>query len=119
MWLGNLVWSGQDSEANQLGQIKTCDTLVVIQTEPTLAWPCFLIRSVVLDIEYCFLGMEEDVEEIKYELWTKPIVSSIVFYNIAQYRLAHLHGLSQILIVLLEDKCFLIRKLSSEWNLKF
>ena len=33
----NLVWYGQDSEANQLVRSKASDTLVVIQTEPNIA----------------------------------------------------------------------------------
>ena len=41
---GNLVWSGQESAT----QIKTIDTLVVIQTEPGVAWHGILGLSVFL-----------------------------------------------------------------------
>ena len=46
VWMrrGNLVWSGQESAT----QIKTIDTLVVIQTEPGVAWHGILGLSVVL-----------------------------------------------------------------------
>ena len=41
------------------------------------------------------IGMEEEVGGIKDGLGTQPIVLSIIFHNIAQYSVSHLHGNSR------------------------
>ena len=48
-WQSGLVWSRLWSKS--ASQIKTSDTLVVIQTEPTIAWHWFLIHPVLIYIK--------------------------------------------------------------------
>ena len=56
VWMrrGNLVWSGQDSAT----QIKTIDTLVVIQTKPGVAWHGILIHPVAIGFRGRYLSTE-------------------------------------------------------------